>query len=149
MMDWLPTVASLAKTHLPADRPIDGRDISDLLIHPTETKSPHETFLYYYRDQLQAIRDSRWKLHLARDDRLVSLTGKTQSSPAQLYDLKADSGEQHDVASQHPDIVERLTTQAAKAVKELGDTGRPSIAQRPVGRSEQPVPQVLREQGGN
>jgi len=149
MMDWLPTLASLAKTHLPADRPIDGRDINELLIDPTETKSTHDEFLYYYRDQLQAIRDSRWKLHLERDDRQVSLTGKTQSSPAQLYDLKADIGEQHNVASQHPDIVERLATQAANAVRELGDTAKPGISQRPVGRSEQPVPQVLREPGGN
>lgn len=144
MMDWLPTLAALAGVQPPEDRPIDGKDISDLLIRPADTKSPHDAFLYYYRDQLQAIRDNRWKLHLARTDKQVSLTGKTQSSPARLYDLQADIGEQYDVASRHPNIVERLTAEAAVAIRELGDAGTPGTGQRAAGLSEPPVAQVLK-----
>lgn len=143
MMDWLPTFAVLSNGKRPSDRPIDGQNIGSLLANPAETKSPHEVFLYYYLDQLQAIRDGQWKLHLPREDKKVSLTGRTQASAARLYNLKADIAEKRDVASQHPDIVRRLTRRAEEAISELGDTGTPGSAQRPVGRHEGPSAQVL------
>ena len=144
MMDWLPTLASLAGIDQPTTRPIDGRDISQMLLHPQSAKSPHDVFLYYYRDQLQAIRDHRWKLHLARNDKQVNLQGKTNTSPARLYDVKADPAETQDVAAQHPDVVKQLTDRALAATRILGDTNHPGSGQRPAGRSQPPFPQVLR-----
>ena len=45
----------------------------------------------------------------------------TGDAPAamQLYDLQTDPGEQHDVAAQHPDIVERLKAKHAAMLREV------------------------------
>ncbi len=45
----------------------------------------------------------------------------TGDAPAagQLFDLQNDPGEQHDVAAQHPDIVERLQAQHAAMLREV------------------------------
>lgn len=144
LMDWFPTLAAMAGAQAQMKNPVDGRDLSRLLQNPDSTDSPHETFLYYYRDQLQAIRDTRWKLHLPSDNKQVNLTGKTDTAGARLYDLHADSAEQHDVADKHPDIVKRLQQLADAAVAQLGDSGKPGSGQRPAGRSVPAVPQLLR-----
>ena len=49
-------------------------------------------------DDLNAVRDERWKLHVARDGAAVS----------ELYDLRDDPAETVDVAGAHPDVVARL-----------------------------------------
>ena len=41
--------------------------------------------------------------------------------PVALYDLAIDPGETHDVAAQHPDIVDSLQEIVSQYRKELGD----------------------------
>lgn len=60
-MDFLPTFANLSGTTAPNDRVIDGRDLTPLFRGGTVAGKP---FLYYLGDQLHAIRDGDWKLHL-------------------------------------------------------------------------------------
>ena len=73
-MDLLPTIANLIGGELPADRPIDGKNILHLLTGEPDAKSPHESFFCYYHRELQAVRDRRWKLHLPHKYR--TLAGK-------------------------------------------------------------------------
>lgn len=91
-MDLFPTFTALSGGSLPADRRIDGYDISNLLFGPTGEASPRGTLYYYGRDQLQAVRSGCWKLiipvagdgphpYFAQDQRRVSL----------LYDVVADA----------------------------------------------------------
>ncbi|MCA9059520.1 MAG: sulfatase [Planctomycetaceae bacterium] len=142
-MDWLPTLAQQAHIRLAEDHTIDGHDVSLLLESPAEFRSPWEGFLYYYRDQVQAIRSGHWKLHLPRADRQVNLNGKVVQSPATLFDLDADIGEQNDVAASHPRVVEQLTKLAAELSREIGDGEQAGAGQRPVGRHESPEPRQL------
>ncbi len=139
-MDLLPTLAHLAGADLP-ERTIDGKDIWPLLAGETN-ESPHEAFYYYYCPQLQAVRSGQWKLALPLDEKWISFRGKTEPSPATLYDVVADPGETTNRAQQHPDVVRRLLELAEQARAELGDVDRPGAGQRPVGRVEDPRPQV-------
>jgi arylsulfatase A len=143
LMDWLPTMASLAGTGPPADRPIDGKDLWPLLSEGS-AKSPHEAFYYYYGDQLQAVRAGNWKLFLPLDKKKVTLNGGTRPAPLVLYDLSGDPGEKNDVSGGHPEVVRRLTGLAEKARTELGDVDRQGTGQRPAGRVEKPTPRVIR-----
>jgi len=140
-IDLLPTFAALAGAQ-PSDRIIDGRDIRPLLLGTTGAKSPHEAFYYYFRDQLQCVRSGKWKLHLPR---VVRPRGgqPARTVPARLFDLDADIAEQDDVAAEHPEVVQRLTSLADKARADLGDGARAGANQREAGEVEVAKPLVM------
>lgn len=142
-IDWLPTIAGLAGAEVPADRPIDGRDIWPLVSAPgnAHVASPHEALFFYWGQDLQAVRSGRWKLHLPHDYRTLTGPAGADGKPGQyaqarielaLFDLETDPGETNDVASQHPDIVERLMPYVEQARDDLGDaaTGRTGKGRR-------------------
>jgi arylsulfatase len=60
---------------------------------------------------------------------------KVAAQPLALYDLTLDPAETHDLASEHPDIVERLSALAVPVRSALGDklTGAPGTERRPAG----------------
>ena len=80
-------------------------------------------FGYYRMDQLQAIRSGPWKLYLPLERKLVNAPGKTAAARAELFDVVADVGEAHEVAVEHPGIVQRLLSLAANIRREIGNTG--------------------------
>ena len=129
-IDILPTIAGLIGATLPT-HPIDGRDIAPLMFGTANASSPHEAYYCYYNGELQAIRDRRWKLFFPHRYRtLAGRPGGRDGMPADygqaqigtaLFDLKADIGESRDVASQHPEVVQRLMGLAERARQDLGD----------------------------
>ena len=134
-MDLLPTFIAMAGASLPADRTLDGRDISPLLLGEPDAKSPHEAFYYYTETQLDAVRSGPWKLVFPRPGRddtewLLSKTGNFLGEILQpvkelsLYNLESDIGERRNVSGEHPDVVARLETLAESARDELGDYDR-------------------------
>ena len=131
-IDILPTIAGLVGGVLPP-HPIDGRDIWSLMSGLPDSKTPHETYLYYWGNELQAIRSGRWKLHFPHTYR--SLTGTPgQNGKAggyserkiefALYDLEADIGESNDVQAKYPEIMAHLQQLAEPARIELGDSAK-------------------------
>jgi arylsulfatase A-like enzyme len=124
-MDLHPTLAGLCGATVPDDRVIDGRDLSAVWFDETAA-SPREVFLYYWMNDLEAVRDRRFKLHFAKRGRELSA----------LYDLVSDIGETTDVAADHPDVVSRLEAAAEAARHTLGDarSGRSGSQVRPIGR---------------
>ena len=124
-MDLLPTFVRLAGGEPPADRRIDGREITALLRGEPGARSPHEAIYYYFMDDLQAVRSGPWKLKLettvARDDHYTHVGDPNSTVPAALYNLEDDPGEQKSVLNHHPRIVERLEALAARAREDLGD----------------------------
>ena len=112
-IDLLPTFAKIVGAKLPADRPIDGRDIGALLDDPN-AKSPHEEigFYYYKNNRLEAIRLGKWKLHLKKTP--------------ELYDLRADIGESKNIATAQPEVVARLQRVAKQYDTDLKANTRPA-----------------------
>jgi len=120
ILDLLPTLAELAGADTPSDRVIDGRSIADLLLGKTEGLS-QEPFFYYFGMQLQAVRLGNWKLFLRHSEpheQSASLwylqnpelyeRHHRLREEAELYDLNADKAESRNLASERPEIVERL-----------------------------------------
>jgi arylsulfatase len=111
-IDFFPTLAELAGAKLdPKTRAqFDGRSLVSLLENPAAAwpdrtlvahvgRWPLRTSPDLWKYRNCSIRDSRW--------RLVSIDGGDQ--PAwQLFDLKADPGEQNDVVAANPAVVQRL-----------------------------------------
>jgi arylsulfatase A len=129
-IDVLPTIARLARAPLPA-RPIDGLDVSPLLLAEAGARSPHDALLFYYGTELRAVRGGRYKLVLPhRSQTLDGPPGsggqpgkyRKEDVPLALYDLVAEVGERTDVAAAHPDVVKRLLDAAEKAREDLGDS---------------------------
>ncbi|AGA29558.1 sulfatase family protein [Singulisphaera acidiphila] len=144
-IDLLPTFAELAGADRSGDRPIDGRTITPLLLAQPDAKSPHEAFPFYWGQELQAIRSGRWKLHFPHKYRSLAGAPGADGKPApyqdreiglSLYDLQSDPGEQSDLATQHPEVVERLSRLADAAREDLGDsaTNRQGKNVRPAGK---------------
>ena len=135
--DLLPTFTALAGGHLPSDRTIDGKNISQLLSGDSQ-ESPHDRFFYYFRGELNAVRSGKWKLFVKRRPRR-NRPGKL--AEPELYDLSADIGETTNVAKQHPEKVAELVAHLASAREDLGDGDLyPGTDLRPAGFVENSTP---------
>ncbi len=113
MMDFLPTLAALTNQPLP-EEPIDGHDIRPLLFG--NGRSPYRYLLYYYEDQLQAIRAGRYKLYLplSSPKRHPHFRPGKPTRPL-LFDVVNDPGCRQDLSSRLPDVVQRLSELAESA----------------------------------
>ncbi|MDP6355063.1 MAG: sulfatase [Planctomycetota bacterium] len=110
-MDFLPTFAELAGSDVPDDRIIDGKSILPLMSGEEGAATQHDSFFYYFKDDIQAVRSGNWKLHIRRRDDEV----------AELYDLASDIGETENVHDQHPDVVENLLSKIQSCREDIGD----------------------------
>jgi len=97
--DFLPTACQLAGVAVPEG--LDGISLVPELLASGD--QPKHDFLYWEfhegRGSSQAVRMGPWKAVRKRLD-----------APLELYDLREDPGEQHDVASAHPDVVAKIET---------------------------------------
>lgn len=113
-MDLFTTMAEVAGAAIPADRPIDGKNILPLLKGEKNARSPHKAvFGFRPRGGIESVRFEKWKLIMPQTNK----AGKEQA--AELYDLQQDIGEQSNVASQHADLVKRLTAMGKDAEKAI------------------------------
>ena len=93
----MPTALALAgAAPNPADKPFDGRNHLPMLT--AGKPSPHDHLLINVEALRGAIIKGQWKLVKS-----ALLPGKVE-----LFDLKADPGEKHNLAEQHPEVVRDL-----------------------------------------
>jgi arylsulfatase A-like enzyme len=133
-LDILPTFASLAGAKPPADRVIDGYDLSATL--RGQSASPRQTLFYYASSGsgvLSAVRHGAYKAHFV-------VPGAATDGPAaapQLYNLDQDPSEKYDLAPKHLDVVAELRRLAddhqktVVSVKNQIATRTPSKAPQP------------------
>jgi len=121
-IDILPTIAATVGAEMPA-RPIDGRDIGPLMRGEAGARSPHEAYYFYLGRNLTAVRSGKWKLVLPHTYGRPDPPGKDgrpgtrgrEEIGLSLFDLEEDPGESANVASKHPEVVERLEALADTA----------------------------------
>jgi arylsulfatase A len=109
--DLLPTFAALAGAPLPADRVLDGGDLTPVLRGTGH--SPRTTYFYYRGSTLQAVRRGPYKLHVFTRDEGWGQSPKPVNPPW-LYNLEVDIAERYDLAAERPGIVAELRKLAAE-----------------------------------
>jgi arylsulfatase A-like enzyme len=95
-LDWLPTILSLAGIEPPVGVPLDGVDVSSMLLGKTTT-SPRDTMFFYGRQgTLNAVRHGKYKLHYytsgwgSSPEELCGPKDYVQHDPPLLFDLEKD-----------------------------------------------------------
>lgn len=79
----------LATASAPASsKPIDGKDVSNLLLGKEGAKSPHEAIAIYAGGELQAIRSGEWKLHFAHPYITPHATPGQDGKPSNWENMK-------------------------------------------------------------
>jgi len=112
-LDLLPTCASMAGAEIPSDRKMDGYDLSPVFAGADAT--PRETFFYWTRGELHAVRQASWKLHL-QQRAPINYGQKVELDAPELYHLEADISEAYNVAALHPEIVAELSALAEEHI---------------------------------
>lgn len=107
-IDLVPTLLDLAGAPHPEGVTFDGESLTKTLLggggsrqSPIMFRRPPDRDAFYGDDDLPdlAVRDGKWKLLCEYD-----------GTDAELYDLSTDRGETTNVASDHVNVVNRLTT---------------------------------------
>jgi len=101
-MDLFTTCATWAGAKVPADRPIDGLDITPLLTATGTVK--RDGYFYYRGPTLFAVRLGKWKAHYLTQAGYFQPKPEPRDPPL-LFDLSADPGESFNVAAEHPDVL--------------------------------------------
>lgn len=120
-MDFFPTICEITGSKMP-EYEIDG--FSLLPIIEKNKPSKHEVLLFQWEDQW-AVREGKWKLIVKGRD----TTGKFSSHPQKeeemespyLANLEAENPEEINYATEHPEIVERLTKLHTNWEAEIND----------------------------
>jgi uncharacterized sulfatase len=107
-IDLVPSLLAIAGVKAPENVQFDGQPMADVLLGRSERSRTEPLFFRRPPDRDSdsglsdlpdlAVREGQWKLLCEYD-----------GSNAELYNLTTDTAEQHNVASEHPGIVKRLT----------------------------------------
>lgn len=93
-VDFFPTLASIAGSDIPRDRPIDGVDQSNFFLGKQE-KSCREGFVYYIKSEMRAAKWRDWKMHFVWE--VEPNAGANHLETPYLFNLVQDPKEESDV----------------------------------------------------
>jgi arylsulfatase A-like enzyme len=130
-IDMLPTLAAITGKALPADKKIDGLDVTSLWTG-TAKESPRNEFLYYTGNgAIDGIRMGQWKLLTNRPNAGGAKNQKNAEANKKapkyaLYDLTKDIGEKTDLSKAQPEVVERLRARMLELDAEVTKNARPT-----------------------
>lgn len=108
--DFLPTAVDVAGAKLPKAFKTDGLSIKPLLLGKRQPQRAYFYWELHERFFQQALRLGDWKA-----------VRPAINQPVELYNLKTDPAEAHDVAAQHPDLIQKLTALLQAARTESAD----------------------------
>lgn len=130
-IDILPTIAEITGAPLPESK-IDGKSVWDIWTGESK-QSPHEAYYFYYHvNELHGIRYGDWKMYFPHKYRTLNgREGGKNGLPVpydyntideiELYDLSTDISETMNVASENPEIIEKMKSLGDSIRAELGD----------------------------
>lgn len=146
--DWLPTLIDLCDLKQPDGVAFDGQSIAGLLDGKSESWSLRTLFIERQADEPVLSLTPREN---ARHPHYAVLTERWRMVDGKLFDHAADPGQQLDVASEHPDVVEELQAKYAAHFEDVFAEGRP-YARFHLGGEENPTRFTVRDwhptQGG-
>ncbi len=122
-LDLLPSLAHLIGAPLPATR-IDGQDLSALLLGKPHARG-RDSFYYYSGQELQAVRQGRWKLHFNHDFLTVAGPPGRDGKPANFANMKPNAIEEsgiRGIASRHGYEVRPLPESLFDLTADPGET---------------------------
>jgi arylsulfatase A-like enzyme len=125
LLDIFPTLGELAGVPAPAGG--EGRSLAPILAG--RQRAIRDSIFSAYSDTQRAVRDERWKLIVY-----------PKASEIQLFDLRADPGEMHDLAESP-----RYAGERARLIQLLGDWQerlgdlQPRFARQSMGRAESAI----------
>ncbi len=104
VIDWLPTLASVAGANPGPEQKMDGVDLSPLLFGGEKASIPERDLYWLWGNPpgRRALRRGDWKI--------VRYAGGEPKSPAdwQLFNLAEDPKEKTNVAGKHPELLKKL-----------------------------------------
>jgi len=103
--DWLPTICEICGAE-PPEGPVDGTSLVRV-IQDAGAPEPHHVWHWQLGNQW-AVREGDWKLLVNARDTTDGRKVQTLKEPF-LANLAADPAERTNFASEHPDVVARLT----------------------------------------
>jgi len=131
-IDLLPTIAHITHVPLP-EKHIDGLNIWPIIAGDPDAQNPHDAyFIYYHRNELQAIISGDWKLIFPHRYRSIfeAETGMGgmpgvythyDITEMELYNLAEDISESVNLIHEHPEVVKRLIVIADSCRSDIGD----------------------------
>ncbi|MBN1927754.1 MAG: sulfatase [Prolixibacteraceae bacterium] len=133
-MDWFPTIAELTGIALPADRDIDGKDLTPVLLGMGERED--STYLFFDGSDLQCYRKGNWKIKKpypgfagARWKQAVA------AHDTLLIDLKNDIGEQCNLYNGNSELARQLFNEMMAKYKNLGELPQTLVVNTPADES--------------
>jgi len=127
-LDVMPTLLSLAGVKVPKARPLDGVDLSGLLLRG---EAPEARPLYWASmgnngSRSEAMREGPWKLVVTHPK---AKPGTFENERVQLFRLDQDPSEKTDLSVKHPD----KTAELLKKLKEWFDETQSTATKQPGG----------------
>lgn len=131
-IDILPTIAQVTGATLPK-LPIDGKSILAMLGDENEKSTQEAYFIYYNKNELQAVVMGDWKLYFqhkyrsivpdqsVRNDGIPVDYYMIDMKEMELYHIPSDPSESKNLLAKNPNIVAKMEALAEMARKDMGD----------------------------
>ncbi len=113
LADLMATSAAIIGKKLPETAGEDSYNVLPALTGDTDGKTIHNVTIHHSGAGVFAIRKGDWKLIWESEEGGYD-DGPQPGSPGQLYNLKEDPGEQHNLFNQRHDIVSELSKKLAQ-----------------------------------
>ncbi len=122
VVDLYPTLLRLAGASLKQPKPLDGRDAWPTIAGGKP--SPHASILHNVTPFHGAIRMGDWKL-IHNGHVRANATRVAEQERWELFNIREDPGEEHELSKSNPDVLKRLKEKLAKFQREAVE---PNIA---------------------
>ena len=112
-LDFYKTFSALTRNQAKDNLAIDSHDLSAVLLRQAD--SPRDSFFYYSctknpKDTIFAVRYKRWKAQFISCDPDEFIGNSKRLEKPFLYDLDINPEETHNIAEDHPEIINLILT---------------------------------------